>query len=164
MVARSVLGHPGDRGVVAGLLEQLGDWPDAVREVDIQLPLAARVVMSANGRLVHPGDEGRAVGQADRRRDVRIRESHSTARQAIEMRRLDRRLSVGGEIGRHVVDDDPEDVRRLSRVHGKVRQRSQGEGEDGGPEAVRCHGPVASTMRWTATAIVAYAVRLFELR
>ena len=147
------VGPAGDRGVVAGFLEQLGDRPDAGRQVDLQLPLAAVVVMSADGGLVHPGNERRAVGRADRRRDVRIREAHSAARQAIEMRRLDHRLSVGGEIGRHVVDDDPEDVRRFGRVQGKRCQRSQGEDEGGGAGSVRCHG-----------LIVAYGVRFFHLR
>jgi len=135
------VGPAGDRGVVAGFLEQLGDRPDAGRQVDLQLPLAAVVVMSADGGLVHPGNERRPVGRTDRRRDVRVREAHSAARQTIEMRRFDRRLSVGGEIGRHVVDDDPEDVRRLRCLQGKRRQRSQGDSEGGGPEAVSRHGP-----------------------
>ena len=69
------------------------------------------------------------------------------------MRRLDHRLPVGGEIGRHVVDDDPEDVRRIGRVHGKRCQCSQGQDEGGAAGSVLGHG-----------LIVAYGVRFFHLR
>ena len=78
--------------------------------MNLHFSTAAPVMMRANGCLVHPGDESRTISRADWGRHIGVGKQHSILRQLIKVRSLDRRFSVAGEIGRHIIDDDPQNV------------------------------------------------------
>ena len=99
-----------DAGVVTRLLEQHRDGDDFAGEVDLEFAATAAVVMGSDRRLVTPGDEGRPTGRADGGSRKRPTEPRSLRSQLVDMRGVDRFLAIAGEVRRHVVDDDPDDV------------------------------------------------------
>ena len=81
-------------------------------------------------RPAHDRAPARATGRRGR---IGLPELHALLRHFIEMRRVDQRFPVAGEVGRHVVDNHPEDV--WPRLCGNTWRRgneSDGKGEDAG--------------------------------
>ena len=109
-----------DAGVPAGFLEDGGHRPHAGGQFDRELAAAAAVMMGPDRGLVHPRDHRRATRGADRRRHEGMGESRSLGGQAIDVRGGHRRGAVAAEVGRHVVDHDPQDV---GPVAGRSRRR-----------------------------------------
>ena len=68
-------------------------------------------MVGADRRLVHAGDQGRATRRADRRGHERLGEPRPLAASRSTFGVCDRLLAVAREVRRHVVDDDPDDVR-----------------------------------------------------
>jgi hypothetical protein len=67
--------------------------------------------VKAGGRLIAAQDEGRAGGTAHRRAGVSASIATTSSREAIEMRRFDTCRTVCGDVRRHVVGNDPDEIR-----------------------------------------------------
>ena len=76
--------------------------------------------------MVHAGDECRAIGRTNWSGDKCFGEHRSGLGEFIDVWRFYERLSVTGEVGRHIVDNDPEDV--------GSRGACRGGGEPGGQD------------------------------
>jgi hypothetical protein len=85
--------------------------PDVGRQHDAFDPAPAAVIVRANACLVHSRDEGGATRGAYRSRREGMTESGPFAREPIDIGRLDGFLPVTGKVRRHVVDDEPKDIR-----------------------------------------------------
>jgi hypothetical protein len=72
------------------------------------------MLVSADAGLIHPGDQRRAACRAHGCRDERIAELRSLAGEAVHVRRLDCHFAIARKVGRHVIDDEPQDVRLFS--------------------------------------------------
>src|SRR5690606_27565635 len=91
---------PDARGGVAALPERLGDRPllggePAFRIGKEDSPAVAAHAVS-HGKA--PGEKGGATRSANGRGRIELGEPHAFACHAVEMRRADRRMPVGGEI------------------------------------------------------------------
>ena len=107
-------------------------------------PPTAAVVMSPDRGLVHPGDQSGPAGRTNRCGDEGLTKQRPVARESIDVRCFDQRLAVRGEIRRHIVDDDPDDIRRdcLGRRcgHKKTEKSSDHEGRLPHPVSSTFHG------------------------
>ena len=120
-----------DAGVVAGLLEERRHRLDALGQMNLQLAAPAAVMMGADGGLIHPGDQRRPAGRADRRGDEGAGEPRALRARAGPRAGVSiSGLAVAGEIRRHVVDDEPEDVRAFGFAGEGSEQRDAEEGEN----------------------------------
>jgi hypothetical protein len=66
--------------------------------------------MGTDGGLVHPGDHGGPGGGADGGGDKGVFETGAFTGELIDVWRFEGGFSVAGEVGGHVVDDEPHDV------------------------------------------------------
>ncbi len=137
--------EPADARVVAGLLEQHRDRHHVARQRDLQFAAPAAVVVRADGRLVAPGDEGGPARGTDRGGHERLAEPRAVLRELIDVRGPDQLLPVTGEVGRHVVHDDPDDVRPRRRFGGRRRWREEEKEERGETVHGRASGRGAVT-------------------
>ena len=104
---------------VPGILEQLRHELYLFRQVNLQRAAPAAVLVGADGRLVHPGDHGRTGRRANRAGNHRVGESNALAREGIHTGRLDGRFAVTREVRRHVLNDDPQNVRARRVLDGR---------------------------------------------
>ena len=111
-----------DAGVVARLLKLHRQRRDIGRQVNLQLTAPAAMMMRTNRRLIHPGDQRRAAGRAHRRGDIGPCELCPLRRQFVHRRRLNQGLAVAAEARRHVINDEPDDV-RLRRPCGERNKK-----------------------------------------
>ena len=77
------------------------------------------MMMGADARLVHPGDESRTRRRTDRRSGERPGEKDALAGKSVEMRRRDRRFTVAAQMGTDIIGKDPDNVgpRHLQPPH-----------------------------------------------
>lgn len=113
-----------DAGVVSGSLQECRERLDALGQLDAVLSSTAAVVMRPDRGLVAARDHRRAAARADRRSHEGAGELRPFPREPVDVRGLDQALTVAGKIRRHVIDDDPEQVRARVRrdQDGKKRQ------------------------------------------
>ncbi len=69
-------------------------------------------------------DQGRSARGTDGGRGKRAGEPRPFAGQTVDVRRLDGLLAITAEVGRHVVDHDPDDVRSTRGVRGSSSART----------------------------------------
>jgi hypothetical protein len=143
------LGQPvADAGVPAGLLEDRRHRPHAGGQADLLHAAAAAVVMGPDRGLVHPRDHGRAARGADGRRHEGVGEPRPLGGQAINVRGGHGPGAVAAEVGRHVVDDDPDDVRPV----GYRRRRHSGHQHRRDECRPRGHARISLTT-WPCTSV-----------
>ena len=100
-------------------------------------------MVGADAGLIHPGDQGRAAGRADRRGDEGMGEKRAFPGETIDVGCLDDRFPVAGEIRRHIVNDKPEDVGFGSALivgGGRAGESGKRRGEERGEEVRGFHG------------------------
>ena len=66
--------------------------------------------MGTDGGLVHPCDHGGPGGGADGGGDEGVFETGAFAGESVNVWGLEGGFSVAGEVGGHVVDDEPDDI------------------------------------------------------
>ena len=85
----------------------------------IEIPVADRVHLVAEARLIAARHESSARRRAERRRDVAVREADSVARDGVDMRRRDLRIPLAAEFAvAEVVGDQQDDIRLAARLGG----------------------------------------------
>ena len=100
-----------DARIISGLLKNRRYRDDPARQHDLLRPAPAPMVVRTDRRLIHPRDQPRATRRTHRRRRKSTGEPRAFPRQPIHVRRRDQLLPVTRKICRHVVDDEPQDIR-----------------------------------------------------
>ena len=100
-----------DARIISGPLKNRRCRDDPARQHDLLRPASAPMVVSTDRRLIHPRDKARATRRTHRRRRKSTAEPRAFPRQPIHVGRRDQSLPVTRKICRHVVDDEPQDIR-----------------------------------------------------
>ena len=84
---------------------------NAVGQVNLLHAAAATVLVGTDARLVHAGYERRSAGGTYWRRDKGAAEARTFPGEPIHGGGLDQLLAVAREVGRHIVYDEPQNIR-----------------------------------------------------
>ena len=102
-----------DAGEISRLLQESGKRLDFAGQLNAMFPPAAAMMMRPDARLIHPRDHRRPAARTHRRRHKSTGEARPAVSEGIDVGRGDESLTVAGKIRRHVVNDEPEDVRTI---------------------------------------------------
>ena len=119
-------------GEVAGIVHQVRDRADAVRQ---RLLVVGPVLLGSDEVLMEASHHCRPRGRTNRRGRERLRVTTTHGCEAVDVRRVDGWRAVAGEVGRPVLDRDPQDVRPLivgsEGNAGEQDREKRGESEHG---------------------------------